>query len=40
MFSGCSALKTIYATNGKWITAQAETPKMFYCCGCSSVTYK
>lgn len=40
MFSYCSALNSIYVTEGKWITSQANTSNMFYSCGTSSVTYK
>ena len=40
MFQNSSALETIYATEGKWITSQADTSYMFYGCGCSEVTYK
>ena len=40
MFNSRSALKTIYVTEGKWSTSQANTAAMFYKCGTSSVTYK
>ncbi|MCI8324777.1 MAG: BspA family leucine-rich repeat surface protein [Lachnospiraceae bacterium] len=40
MFNGCSILTAIYATEGKWSTAQASTSYMFNNCGTSEVTYK
>lgn len=40
MFYGCSALKTIYVTEGKWSTSQAKTGYMFTECGTYEVTYK
>ena len=40
MFNSCKKLKTIYVTEGKWVTSQANTSNMFYSCGTSSVTYK
>lgn len=40
MFYNCRALRTIYATRGKWSTSQASTTNMFKNCGTSTVTYK
>jgi len=40
MFYGCTNLETIYVTNGKWSTSQANAKNMFTGCGTSSVTYK
>lgn len=40
MFAGCSKLKTIYVTENKWSTLNADTYNMFNNCGTSSVTYK
>lgn len=40
MFNSCKKLKTIYVTEGNWVTSQANTSNMFYSCGTSSVTYK
>ena len=40
MFDNCPKLTTIYATEGKWITSQANTRNMFDGCGTSFVTYK
>lgn len=40
IFYDCSSLKTIYVTQNKWSTSQADTTNMFYNCGTSSVTYK
>lgn len=38
MFSGDTNLTAIYATNGKWVTIQADTTSMFSSCGVSAVT--
>lgn len=40
MFGGCLSLTTIYVTEGKWSTTQANTSSMFSKCGTSEVTYK
>ena len=40
MFSYCRAMTSIYVTEGKWSTSQANTGNMFNRCGTSSVTYK
>lgn len=40
MFQNNSSLRTIYVTEGKWLTSQANTAFMFNSCGTSSVTYK
>ena len=39
MFYGCTNLKAVYATNGKWVLPSARG-NMFTNCGTSSVTYK
>ena len=38
MFRNCSKLVSIYVTDGKWITNQADTTNMFYGCKTSAVT--
>ena len=40
IFYGCTSLNTIYVTQNKWLTSQADTTNMFKNCGTSSVIYK
>ena len=40
IFYGCTSLNTIYVTQNKWFTSQANITNMFKNCGTSSVTYK
>lgn len=40
LFYSCTSLNTIYVTQNKWLTSQADTTDMFEFCGTSSVTYK
>lgn len=40
IFYGCTSLNTIYVTQNKWFTSQADTTNMFKNCGTSSVIYK